>query len=399
MTAGGLQVRSARPADLPQIEALLADRGEPADAVDLRLVVGDPDGGFEACAVVVDGDRVVSTATMLDECFELEGIRIPVGQVELVATDPAYEGRGLVRALMGWAHDRSSARGHLAQVMIGIPFFYRQFGYSYAIPMRRWRPLAHVPAAPADLVVRRATRDDIAAMHALQATAQEQVALRLPHSPGCWRWLVARDASEQWVVERAGIVVGVARTLAPTEGAALGELAAADLDAAAALVAHAAGRVDGPLDVQERPGTLAGDWLEPLLAPPAVKADWYYARIEHLASLLERIGPLLADRLVGAGLDGPPHDVLLSTWRAHVRFTIGPEGITGMTSGGPEQRPVAKGGSGLPPDAVPALLLGPHGALGLEEQLPDCYLGRQRELMAALFPPVDSDLLTYYLPL
>ena len=74
------------------------------------------------------GDRVVSTATLLDETLWVRHpaglVELPAGQVELVATDRAYEGRGLVRALMGWAHERSRARGHLVQVMIGIPYFF-----------------------------------------------------------------------------------------------------------------------------------------------------------------------------------------------------------------------------------------------------------------------------------
>ena len=85
--------------------------------------------------VVTDGDRVVSTATLLRESVTISGVAVPTGQVEMVATDPAYEGRGLVRALMDEAHRRSADRGDLLQVMIGIPFFYRQFGYSYAMPI------------------------------------------------------------------------------------------------------------------------------------------------------------------------------------------------------------------------------------------------------------------------
>ncbi|MFE6848643.1 GNAT family N-acetyltransferase [Streptomyces sp. NPDC057686] len=99
----GLVLRQARPEDLDQIGALLSERGEPDDAVDHRLVVTDPDAGWSACAVVVDGDRVVSTATLLDEEVCIGGVRLPAGQVELVATDSEYEGRGLVRALMHWA--------------------------------------------------------------------------------------------------------------------------------------------------------------------------------------------------------------------------------------------------------------------------------------------------------
>src|SRR5262245_22219258 len=55
----GLLLRTAQPTDLDQISALLTDRGEAADAVDHRLIVEDPDAGWESCAVVVDGNRVV----------------------------------------------------------------------------------------------------------------------------------------------------------------------------------------------------------------------------------------------------------------------------------------------------------------------------------------------------
>lgn len=132
---GGLVLCTAMPADLDQIGALLTDRGEPEDAVDHRLVVTDADAGWSSCAVVVSGQ--ISTVTLLDETLRLGDTEFQAGQVELVATDRAYEGRGLVRALMGWAHERSARLGQLAQVMIGIPYFYRQFGYSYAISQSR----------------------------------------------------------------------------------------------------------------------------------------------------------------------------------------------------------------------------------------------------------------------
>jgi hypothetical protein len=69
-----------------------------------------------------------------------------------------------------------------------------------------------------------------------------------------------------------------------------------------------------------------------------------------------------------------------------------------LAAGGAEQAPISKGGSCIPPDAVARLVVGAHGAAGLEELLPDCLLGRQRELLTALFPPLTADLLTFYLP-
>lgn len=390
---GGLVLRPATPADVASAARLLVNRGDPADAVDLELVIRTE--GHDGVAVVVDGDRVVSTLTLLDEVVHIDGVSVPAGQVELVATESGYEGRGLVRALMAWGHERSRARGHLLQVMIGIPYFYRQFGYSYAMPMAPWRPLKTVPPAAPDLDIRRARDADIPAMQALQERAQSEVDVRMGHTPACWRWLVARGGSEQWVAERRGTIVGTCRTVLPHEGAAVAELAVATDDVATALLAHVAARATADVAVQQRAGVASA--TQRFLGPAIAKNDWYYARVARLAPLLEHLESTLLRRLDGAGLADRTHDVLLSSWRSHVRFSIGPDGFRLLADGGPEQAPISKGGSGVPPDAIPPLLLGPYGAAGLEERLPDCYLGRQRDVMSALFPPQSSDLLTFYL--
>ncbi len=171
----GLLLRTAAEADLDQIGALLAARGDEADAEDLLLVAADADEGVDAVMVVVDGDRgdrVVSTATLLRETVTIGDVDVPAGQVEMVATDPAYEGRGLVRALMDEAHRRSTERGDLLQVMIGIPFFYRQFGYSYAMPIPLPWDVHTAPAPIPRSLVRAAGSSDIAAMAALQTVVQ-----------------------------------------------------------------------------------------------------------------------------------------------------------------------------------------------------------------------------------
>ncbi|MBC3839652.1 GNAT family N-acetyltransferase [Streptacidiphilus sp. 4-A2] len=187
--------------------------------MDHRLVVTGPgdDGSVRSgCAVVVDGDRVVSTVTLLDEQLLLGEVLLPVGQVELVATDREYEGRGLVRALMNWAHERSAARGHVVQVMIGIPYFYRQFGYEYAIDLPRALSVHTPPAVGAAPVLRPARPEDIPALTALQLSAQSGFDIFMPHSEACWRWLLAHEASTTWVLEDAGAVVASARTAPPS---------------------------------------------------------------------------------------------------------------------------------------------------------------------------------------
>ncbi|HKE66763.1 MAG TPA: GNAT family N-acetyltransferase, partial [Micromonosporaceae bacterium] len=349
----GLLLRTAQPTDLDQISALLTDRGEAADAVDHRLIVEDPDAGWESCAVVVDGDRVVSTATLLDETLSLDGLEIPSGQVELVATDRGYEGRGLVRALMGWAHQRSAARGHVVQVMVGIPYFYRLFGYQYAIGMPHTRQVIAAPPAQDGYVVRPAGPSDIATMESLQDAEQSRYDLRMAHSAACWRWLCARDGSSQLLVERGGIPVATARITPPEEDILIGEVAAAEPEAALALVTYAQSLYgDRELAVKERPGSVAGDALDPFLAPRPPDAEAYYVRVADPVALLDHLRPVLSARLAPSGLGAREGEILLSFFGSHVRLPYRDGAVVGIHAGGAMQAPGSAGGAGIAPDLI-----------------------------------------------
>jgi predicted N-acetyltransferase YhbS len=396
----GLVLRTARPSDLDQIAALLTERGEPADAVDHRLVVEDEDAGWDTCAVVVEKDRVVSTVTLLDETLFLADVPIPAGQVELVATDREYEGRGLVRALMQWAHDRSASRGHLVQVMIGIPYFYRQFGYQYAIPIPVGRDVRELPPSDGDHVVRAAQSDDIGAMAALQDAVQRGYDVRMPHTPACWRWLLARDGSSQLIVERGGEPVATGRITPPEDGeVVLGEIAAVDPAAAGALLGYASTAAGAAtLKVMERRGYPTGDALERYLAPPPRQAARYYVRVPDVAALLEHLRPVLSARLAASDFAGQTGDIIVSFFRYHVRMAFTNGKVGEPRPGGAMQAPASVGGAGVAPDLSGSLLFGPEGITGLAEVHADVYYGPNEALMSVLFPPVQADLLTFYLP-
>ncbi|MFD7781987.1 GNAT family N-acetyltransferase [Streptomyces nojiriensis] len=395
----GLVLRQAGPADLDQIGALLSERGEPDDAVDHRLVVNDPDAGWSACAVVVDGDRVVSTATLLDEEVRIGGVRLPAGQVELVATETGYEGRGLVRALMHWAHERSAARGHLVQAMIGIPYFYRLFGYEYAIDIPQALNVNAVPSGGGTATLRAARPSDIPAMAALQASAQSGFDVTMPHSPACWRWLLDHEASNLWVLEQADAVIATARTTPPGEEMLLAEAAARDEVAARDLLRGVAALASGDgIRIVHRAGTVTGNaWQEFVDHEPHRNAEQYYIRIPDAAALLDRLRPLFWQRLTAAGLDRTGRDIVISTFGAHYRIPVLAGGLGEVVTGGALQSPGAVEGAGVAPDHLAALLFGPHGIEGLTRIRPDVY-SADEELFRVLFPPLTADVLSYYLP-
>jgi hypothetical protein len=79
------------------------------------------------------GDKLVSTLNTIPQTWAYEGIPFKVGRPELVGTLPAYRGRGLVRAQFAFLHELGVARGEMAQVITGIPHYYRQFGYEMCL--------------------------------------------------------------------------------------------------------------------------------------------------------------------------------------------------------------------------------------------------------------------------
>ncbi len=381
-----MQIRVSRPEDLDQIEKLIVARMDPGDGIDARLLLQDPDAGWEWCAVASDGDRVVSTVTMMDETLTFGGIDIPAGQIEQVATDVDHEGRGLVRQLMDWAHDSSAERGHLVQVMIGIPYFYRQFGYTYSMPVKQTRPLVHKVEPVAGHTIRAATEADIPTLERLQAHAQQHAELRMGHTTPCWRWLVGHTNSTTWIVERDGTPVASGRATPPGEDdVQLGEIAGIDDDAVKALV-----NLVNPDQVVERYPV-----LEDYLAPRFLGMEQYQVRIPDIPKLFEHLRPLFTKRLQGQ----EPADILLGFYRTHVRFHWDGKVMSPYEWGGVMSGPGDQGGAGIAPDLLAPLLFGPLGFDGMRRIFSDVYPGpNNKDLYFALFPPVTSDLVTFYMP-
>lgn len=388
----GAIVRMARAEDVPTMIQIETDREGADDAVDLELVANTP-GGLDGMSVVDLDGRVVSIATLLNESVRIGDVVLPAGQIEMVATATEAEGRGYVRALMHRCHVLSKARGQVIQVMIGIPNFYRQFGYVYSVPMHPWATVTPGIEAPPEFSVSTATTDDIATCHALQEQLQSKFDVTVPHSDDRWRWILTHVSSKQALVRDAsGNAVGVARVLADDGFVAMGEIASTSAGATDVLLAHALGLTDddGSVRVNIRPHV-------PGLAERAAdveRTQWYYLRIEDPSLLMTTLEPVLLRRLRDSG--NAEGSTLISFWGSHLRLHWDDQGLR-VEAGGPMQAPISTGGSGLPVDALGSLLFG-CGAAGLEDRYPDAYLGRRADLMNTLFPPQSADLLTYYLP-
>lgn len=392
-------VRRATPDDLDGIVALQNEQnGEECEAP-VRGLAAAGDVGIGAFTVAVDGDNVVSSLCIVPEQLSIDGVGFSAAQVEYVATYPAYGGRGLVRSQMELVHEWSAERGDLAQLIAGIRYFYRLFGYEYAIAMAQVRLLlpGREPEMPRGWTVRDATAADVDDIVRLQDDAQRNASIVARRPAELWSHRIDRASAGSVVVaEQAGTVGGIATIGGGPPGvgsgvAMLGALAADRRDAVSALVAAARER-GKPVAVERRPGTIGDAVLAPMCATHPRDYAWY-VRVGDPVAFLERLRPVLSARLANSPFASLSTRLLLSLYRSSIVLEIDRGEVMGVVAAGPEQDPAGKGGAGVPPDQIATLIFGRYGALGLSARQDDVELGAAAGVMEVLFPRLTADLM------
>ena len=391
-----IEIRTARTEDIDGIAELIGDRIGEEDGAEAELVLNDPDFDRKRWFVATDGDKVLSTAVVFPGQLRFGDVTMVAGAIEFVATSEEAEGQGLVRRILDDIHVTASTRGEMMQWIVGITYFYRRFGYEYAIPVDGMHlfAAAEVPPIPDGWSVRAAAHEDIAAL----ARAQESFsrAAEVSITATKWVWDIYRRSPNYEVIVAEGPGgPAFGRIYSWDDDRYLTDIVAQSTNAAAALL-NAAGD-DGQWDVSamSRPG--ARRFLEEL-APWIPSYDAYYLRVADPVALLEAIRPVLSRRLAASSESRLEGNGLISLYGSSIRFTYDGKRVGPMRREGGVPGPISEGGSGVAPDQIVSLILGPLGAAGLAELHPDINLGEQEELMQTLFPPQTCDVHSWVVP-
>lgn len=110
----------------------------PGSGVDLlvkKLVYNHPRMTLKNHFVIKHHGKMVATLNLIPSEWSIGGILLKVAEMGNVATLPEYRNRGLIRTLVNEYHKEVVNQGYDLSVIEGIPYFYRQFGYEYAIPL------------------------------------------------------------------------------------------------------------------------------------------------------------------------------------------------------------------------------------------------------------------------
>ena len=154
--------------------------------------------------------KIVSAFVLIPWTWELEGTKLHVAEMGIVGTQEKHRGRGLMRTLNREFDKTLDEEKFDLAVIQGIPGFYHQFGYHYAIPLEN-----HINM-PLHLILETQEKDnysfrlarveDIPYLLQADQTYREHFSLSTFRDKANWKYLLTDSlnteyGSEYWIME------------------------------------------------------------------------------------------------------------------------------------------------------------------------------------------------------
>jgi len=369
--------------------------------------------------------KIVSSLCLIPQTWSYGTIPFGCARVEQVGTDPAYRRRGLIRTQMDVIHALSESKGDLLQAITGIPWYYRQFCYEYALDLYYGRVVRVPPSNPENTTqyrVRPLIDSDKAFIREVYAHAAQRQPYSVVRSDVHWEWEFSGRTTDSEVY-RAWLIIEDAaqRPIGFIQHHPLLPIAKPDpwrlvvrqcalapgmshLNVVPDLLLEISRFVQSRWNANEdgesaQPGEIVfmlgrDDPLYAGLPDSRRSSSWGYAwyiRVPDLAAFLRHVRPALEEHLLGTPAEGYTGILTLDFFRSGLRLGFERGQITEVKNLGHAE---VESSDASFPDLTFLQLLGGHRSYDqLKEGYPDCSATPMaKALLAALFPPFTGNL-------
>ena len=351
--------------------------------------------------------QVVSSLCLIPWTLNYEGVTFRSGEMGIVGTLEPYRRHGLIRAQVQVYNQRLCEEGCVLTHIQGIWYYYRQFGYEYAMPLDGGLRLSKrdVPKFDhAPFSFRTANENDLPMLMALYEAARKEIVIHTQRDEATWRYLLAHNAKsemdcETWLVLNAQQeVVGYFRLPEHHFGEELtvNEASRFSFDAAWATLQHVAALAEE----RHTPGVrlclpAQSDIMCVARSFGAFDIGTYawQIRIPDRVAFLRTIAPALERRVERSIFAGCTRDLTLSFFSQNIRLSFLSGCLTEVTDAGLE----CESDAHIPPLAFIPLALGYRTFEEQHKMYPDMGVSaRQRLFVDTLFQRSSSFLFTNY---
>lgn len=385
--------------------------GEGVADMTRHLILDHPYTRLEHWLYVEDqsNEKVVSAICLIPWRLQYQGIELTAGEMGIVATDPDYRRRGLVRVQVARHQQLLCEGGFDLSHIQGIPYFYRQFGYDYAIPLEGgWRVDLHtVPASQEGVptyALRQASLDDLSTLVELYDRAAQDLEIHVQRDEAEWCYLLGPSMQTEMIADTYLVTDIVNRVVAYLrvphdgfgEGLIVNEVSRMNADTARAvlgLVRDLAVIRSKPYIRLCLPGNSTLVQVARYLGAHDLGHYAWQVKILDRASLLRKMAPVLERRLAGSSLRDLSQGICLDLYREayELKFQEGK-----LVSVQPLST-AEHGGIRIPPRLFAPLVLGYRTREELASAHHDFSVSRDWQLLFdVLFCPATSFLYTIY---
>jgi predicted acetyltransferase len=388
-----------------------------------RQIANLPGFGREMNYIIRDQDKgiIVSTLNAIPFIWNYEDI--PLRNLELgwVGTLKEYRRKGLNKLLYAHFNNLLLSGNYDISTIQGIPYFYRQFGYDFVIPMDHTVWVRTDQIQPFDeknppdymkLKIRFANKKDIPAMMSLLEELNQNLLIYASRSLELWelqetmkkRW----DSDFQsYVVFDDSKIIGYFRLVRDIKKENSPNKSTMNVIESSILTFDGVRRVlqflynealqdDVPLigsfgpsintlsRIMENIGGFGKPWWK------------YQVRIPNMTSFLQKISPVLERRLKGTMFEGLTYDVIMNTFQNCYQLKFVNGKIIDVSNLGPQQVNENQAFR-APPNDLARLVLGAYSIKEIEQNNIDFIVrGDVRLIAETLFPKKESSIYYYF---
>jgi predicted acetyltransferase len=341
--------------------------------------------------MVKQGDEAVAGLVLIPQRWSIDGVEIKVAEMGCVGTVPEHRRKGVQWILNNEFDEYAKSKGYDMCVLAGIPYFYRQFGYQYAVELD-YETTIEPEKLPMEthLVSRGFKEEDMLEVQSLLEHIQSRYLVHSIRTPAIWKMqqetgTYGAEPFKAMAVLDGEKLVGYYRWWAEERLFNIKELALKDEayleDIAACIRKEAmkqgAEKIKTKLSHEDA-------FSKYLIERGAMKNKPYGWQIKLLdpRSFLEKLGPVFEKRVAESEFNGLTKELHMNFWKYKIKLGFKEGKLVSV-----EHVSEAKRVLGMNPYASIQLFLGFRSREDLDYAYPDFYIrGRNEALIDVLFP-------------
>lgn len=371
----------------------LAFKDEDVSAIVRRFVEKHPDMTDDNYFAVKDGSDIIGGLVLIPQKWVIDGVELNVAEMGCVGTNPKYRRKGVQKILNDKFDEYAKEMAYDLCVLAGIPYFYRQFGYQYAVELDYISEIK-VAKLPINTVLKSRTFEikDVPMAQSLLEETQERYLIRSLRTPDIWKMqqetgTYGAEPFRSTVIQNEEEIVAYMRVWVDVKEKTLviRELAKSKYITSREIAAiiRAEAEKNGLKIIKTKLSHI--DDFSKYLIGLGAKTNKPYAwqvKILNPRKFLEKLGPTLERRIEASKFKGFTKELRLNFWKYALSLRFEDGNLISVSDVAESGRSI-----GLNPYASIQLFLGFRSREDLEFAYPDFYVRDGFEsLIDVLFP-------------